>query len=188
MSEPFIGEIRAFPYASYVPRAWLPCDGRLVNLRDFQALYALIGTTYGGDGKTTFGLPNLVQSVVAAPGVATGDPNPIPLRLGQKVGADAVAISQATLPVHTHQMEKKMIPGGAAAKTSKADAKSDLGQLTVGSTAYASFANGSMADTVLDPKTLAPAGAPIVEAHDNRQPFLCLWYAIATDGVWPSKP
>jgi microcystin-dependent protein len=188
MSDPFIGEIRAFPYAVYIPRDWVLCDGRTLKVGEHAALFGVIGFTYGGDGKDNFAVPNLVQTVAAGVGAATGDPFPIVVELGKHVGSDVVSMSEQGLPKHTHQMEKKMIPGGAAAKTSKADAKSDLGQLTTGSTTYATFTTGSVANTILDSKTLAPAGTAVVQAHENRQPFLCLWYAIATEGLWPMRP
>lgn len=188
MSDPFIGEIRAFPYAKFVPHGWLACDGRILQAASFEALAAVIGDRYGKLGPNTFALPDLRQRIAIGVGTEPRDPHPIPIALGQTIGDAKVTLDLKTLAAHTHQIVKQQISGGAAVKTSKPSATSNFGQLTIGTQTFESFASGSAASVHLDPRTVAPSGASPVEAHENRQPFLCMWFGIAYTGTFPIRP
>jgi microcystin-dependent protein len=185
MSDPFIGEIRAFPYMNFVPDSWALCDGSTLSITKYSVLYAIIGTAFGGNGTTTFNLPDLRQRIAVGPGVAAGDANPVTVVLGQQLGGDTAVLT--AVPLHTHQMEKKTIAGGAGAKTNTPSSTSDFGQLTSGTTTYLTFSEGANATDNLDPGTLTPAGAVNVQGHENRQPFLSMFYAIALQGIYPPR-
>src|SRR5262245_43375363 len=97
-SEPFVGTICVFG-GNFAPVGWLPCDGRLLPIAQYEVLYTLLGTTYGGDGQSTFGLPNLKDSTMVHMGQRTGGSNYV---MGQKAGTNAVTVTANNLPPHTH--------------------------------------------------------------------------------------
>ena len=159
---PYTGEIRTFSFGQ-IPRGWLPCDGSLISLNDNQALFALIGTVFGGDGQTSFALPDLRGR--AAIGASNEQP------LGQQGGEELHVLSSDELPPHSHQA----MASGAAGNSS--------------GPAGAVLANARMwtaagAPAPLRPESVTPVGgnAP----HQNMQPFLALTMCICTQGVFPS--
>jgi len=190
MSEPFIGEIQIFA-SSYVPRGWLMCDGTTLQISQYQALFAVIGNTYGGSSAArTFALPNLN-------GVTGALPNRVVCGLGQSTstaqtwtlamtdGSDKVTLSQSQLPRHTHQMIRSGGSWVASKKLADPVPKSQLGGLYVDATTVGQVLTSDPPNNVLSPQTVATAGGS--GAHENRQPFLALYFAIAYDGVFPTS-
>lgn len=161
MTEPFLGEIRRVAFG-FVPKGWAPCDGRLLAIAQNQALFSLLGTSYGGNGVTSFGLPDLRgrSPLYAA--------NP-----GEVGGTESVTLSPNQLPPHTH------IP---RASSQAADQKSPAGNYWADSTqnAYGAGSGVPMAVTAI-----ANTGGS--QAHENMAPFLVVNYIIALQGVFPSR-
>ena len=163
MSEPFIGEIRPFGF-SFTPRGWALCDGQLLPINQHQALFSILGTTYGGDGRTTFGLPDLRGRVA----MHVADDR----RLGTRGGAEAVTLQPEHMPHHTH---------GVSAST---------GLATSGAPEGAAPATTREATYAADGPTVAMAGTTPAgggQAHDTMGPFLTISYCIALVGVFPSR-
>ncbi|MDO9271261.1 MAG: tail fiber protein [Methylobacter sp.] len=188
----FIGEVRAFPY-TYIPQGWLACNGSLQPIAQFQALYSLLGTTYGGDGRATFGLPNLQGRTVIGVGQGPGLQN---ITKGQKLGAAQVALTSTNqLPTHNHAMVEEIIPPstGMSNMTAKPTAGSSwlsrcmqvTGQTAANTiNSYVKPAAGISADTPLHPNSIGyNAGGS--QGHENRQPYLTMVYCINYDGVYP---
>jgi microcystin-dependent protein len=169
---PFVAEIRIFPF-SFAPKGWALCNGQLLPISQNTALFSLLGTTYGGDGKATFALPNLQGSVPLnhgqGPGLSLYD-------LGQTSGADAVTLGLAEIPAHTHSVRAETIdPGDVSIPSgSSALAPSD------GGTLYQNTAN-----TQLAPQAIALTGGD--QPHNNLMPYLVLNYCIALQGVFPPR-
>ena len=179
MSEPFIGEIRIWG-CGFVPEGWLLCAGGLVPLSSYQTLFAVIGTTYGGDGRTTFGLPNLQGRV---PMHAGNGPGLTPRRIGQYQGYESVALDVDTLPGHTHSLNAQQTngtlknPQGAYLAPNTAQ----VGPVQRPSPLYEP--PQSLED--MSPSAVSQTGSSV--AHENRQPFLALNFCIAFEGLFPSR-
>lgn len=173
MSEPFIGEIRMFA-GNFAPRGWALCDGQLLAISQNDALFALFGTFYGGDGRTTFGLPDERGRLAIHEGTGPGLPNH---PLGQKGGAEDVILNANQLPVHTHQPLKASSDN--AAQTSAAG--NLLGNATNFDPYRAAAPAVSMAATAI---TDVGGG----QQHTNVQPFLCINCIVALFGIFPSRP
>lgn len=172
MAEPFIGQIMPWPI-NYAPDGWAFCDGSLLQISDNTALFSLIGNMYGGDGRTTFGLPDLRGR--AAVGAGTG-PGLSPYHLGQFGGMEQVTISADNLPAHTHPTPAS---GNEANVETPAPNVAPAGGPR-GSAFYASPVNASLAPTGNNTTSNKPI--------DNRQPLLALNYIIALQGLYPSRP
>jgi microcystin-dependent protein len=175
--DPFIGEIRlmSFPFP---PKGWQFCQGQLLPINQNQALFSLLGTTYGGNGTTTFGLPDLRGRVVL--GVGSG-PGLSPYSWGQQGGTEAVALTPAQMPPHGHTFTGTIQAAGEAEFIQPGQAYPATGVETQYSqgTPNATLGSGSL------PNTLATAGSG--QPHENRQPTLVLNYAIAVQGIYPSR-
>lgn len=180
MSEPYIGELRLFA-GNFAPRGWAFCDGQLLTIAENAALFALIGPTYGGDGRDNFGLPDLRGRVPIHRG--TG-PGLSPRTIGERAGEERVTLTAQQLPVHTH------VPGRVSEQT--ATSRSAVGNvravLPEGKKAYAVPQEGPggtvRADVVMASTSQAGGNQP----HDNVQPYLGINYIIALTGVYPSRP
>jgi microcystin-dependent protein len=173
MSDPFIGEIKIFA-GSFAPRGWAFCNGQLLQIAQHTALFSIVGTTYGGDGRTTFGLPNLQGR---APMHAGRGPGLTPRRLGQTGGAATVTLTMQQLPNHTHALRASLNPAEAPGPNGNALARS------VGLAAY-------QTDTTNNLVEMADASLPSMgggQAHDNMQPFLTMHFIIALTGIFPSR-
>ena len=171
MSEPFIAEIRIFA-GNFAPRGWAFCNGQLLPIAQNTALFSLIGTTYGGDGRTTTALPNLKGRAPMHPGRG---PGLTAKRLGQRGGVEMVTLTEAQLPSHSHTA----VASGAAAD-SNAPAGHYMGAPAGrGSSLYAA-ANNLGTFSSLDN---AGGGQP----HNNVQPFLAINFIIALVGLYPSR-
>ena len=145
MSEPFIAEIRIFA-GNFAPRGWAFCDGQLLQISQNTALFSLVGTTYGGDGRTTFGLPNLKGR---APMHAGGGPDLTERRLGQSGGAETVTLTEADMPTHTHTMKASSELGEDRPAVGRAFAISTGGEMYQTNTTdnLVSLANEALAPT-----------------------------------------
>ncbi len=173
--ENFVGEIRLFA-GPFVPEGWSACDGRVLPIRDYEALFSLIGTLYGGDGATNFALPDLRGRVPV--GVGKAPELQTNYAQGQTVGAETVALQAAHAPPHTHTM---------AASTATANDTTAGGYFAVpaaGAKAYAPLAGAQPVSLSQQAMTVAGASAP----HQNMQPFLVVTYIIALTGIYPTRP
>jgi len=171
MSEPFIAEIRIFA-GNFAPRNWAFCDGLLLPISQHTALFSLIGTTYGGDGRTTTALPNLKGRAPMHPG---NGPGLTSRRLGQKGGRETETLSEAQIPNHTHSLRGTVSRGSASQPQGNAFNRS------VGETAYHTPTNL----TGMSAAMAANTGGS--QAHNNMQPFLTLNFIIALVGLYPSR-
>ena len=167
MSECFIGEIRMFS-GNYAPPDWLMCNGQLLSISENEVLYSLIGTTYGGDGRTTFGLPDLRGRVP----IHTSSTH----LLSQKAGTETVALGSQQIPQHTHAAAAQKAAGTLASPTNGVWA-------TTSTNNYATATSGL---TNMNSASISPAGSTL--PHDNMMPFLALSFIIATSGIYPTRP
>lgn len=171
MADPFVAEIRIFPF-NFAPRGWAFCDGQLLPISQNTALFSLLGTTYGGDGRSTFALPNLQGAVPMHPGQGPG----LSLHdLGESSGSDSVTLLTSEIPLHTHATNASQADGSEREPT---------GQLLATGIAVGQF--GSAASlTGLHPQALAPSGGG--QPHNNLMPYLALYFCIALQGVFPPR-
>lgn len=166
MAEPFLGEIRICSFG-FAPRGWAKCDGQLLLIAQNSALFAILGTTFGGDGITTFALPDFRERF---PMHTSGTHN-----LGETGGEKSHVLTSAELPAHTHPVAAS----GAAASASGA-----AGALWAASSARDGI-YASAADTTLNPATVLAAGSGA--DHENLPPYLALNFIIAIQGIFPSR-
>jgi len=176
MSDYFVGEIRLFG-GNFAPVNFLPCDGRTVAISQYETLYSLIGITWGGDGVTTFGLPDLRGR--AAIGQGSG-PGLTPRVLAQTTGTETVALDGTMVPAHTHAWNTQ-----ATTATSNTPTNNLLAQLPTGSAGYVTQANKTAA-FALDSSMVQNTGGNGV--HDNVMPSMALTYMICTVGLYPTRP
>ena len=174
MASPFVAEIRIFA-GNFAPKGWAFCNGQLLPISQNTALFSLLGTTYGGDGRSNFGLPNLQGSVPLQAGQGPG----LSLRdLGETGGETAVTLLTTELPAHSHSLSASSAAGDAG--TPAANALAEAKKQKFGVNAYASGAGTSP----LGP-TLNPNGGN--QAHNNMPPYLVLTFIIALQGVFPPR-
>lgn len=171
MSEPFIAEIRIWA-CNFAPRGWAFCNGQLLPIAQNTALFSIVGTTYGGDGRTTLGLPNLQGR---APMHAGNGPGLTPRRLGEVGGSTEATLTTAQMPQHTHTLM-----GNSAAATTGDPAGAQLSD-TDPLRNYGPLRDGEN----LAPQAVANAGGS--QAHNNLQPYLGLNFTIALVGLFPSR-
>ncbi len=169
MADPFVAEVRIFPF-TFSPKGWAFCDGQLMPISQNSALFSLLGTTYGGDGKSTFALPNFQGSAVAHP---DGDQ----IYSGSTGGSQTVTLQQGEMPAHSHSF---------TISTEAAVSKGPQGLYFAKGAGVGMYAPGNVNVGQMNPAFLAPAGgnAP----HNNMQPYLTLNYNIALQGVFPPRP
>ena len=175
MSDPFVAEIRIVGF-NFAPRGWAFCNGQLLPISQNTALFALLGTTYGGDGKSTFALPDLRGAAAMHPGQGQG----LSLRnLGQRGGTAAVTLLSSEMPSHTHGLSSS----GSVATTSLPSATVALSR-SAGGSGYKALSPGPLAP--MAGGTLAPAGGSL--PHNNMMPYLALNFIIALAGIFPPRP
>jgi microcystin-dependent protein len=167
MSEPFLSEIRIMSFG-YAPHSWAMCNGQLLPINQNQGLFSLLGTTYGGNGQTTFALPDLRGRV---PIHTSGNS----FTLGQAGGQQAHTITMSEMPMHVH----------VANATSAGATSPTLGGLLLADTAPNEVYLGAQDFVALHPGTLTNVGGS--QAHQNMQPFLTLNFCIALQGIFPSQ-
>jgi microcystin-dependent protein len=179
MDEPYIGEIRAIAF-NYAPRGWAFCNGQLLAINQNQALFSLLGTTYGGNGQTTFALPNLQSRVAVGAGQGPGLQNYV---LGQQAGNETVTLTQDQMPAHTHSVTGTMQAGAGS------DESGPGGNFPGGGVSR-HYSTGPKNATLGPANALkgqtATQGAN--QPHDNRQPYLATYFVIALQGIFPSRP
>jgi microcystin-dependent protein len=172
MSEPFIAEIRIFA-SNFAPRNWAFCNGQLLPIAQNTALFSLVGTTYGGDGRTTFGLPNLQGRAPMHPGRGPGLTD---RRLGQNSGVESVSVTEAQIATHSHTARGSDNAAVAGAPDNNYVARG-------GGRGVNSYLNE---DTSAGPtKELLPTGGGL--PHNNMQPYLAMNFIIALQGLYPSR-
>jgi microcystin-dependent protein len=189
MSDPFIGEIRAWAL-NYAPRGWAMCNGQSIPIQQQQALFAVLGLTYGGSMTSNqFNLPDLRGAVPMAAGTPSSKWGLPDVPFGKKLGSTAVTLTSGNLPNHTHQAVAAVAP---SAMTSTPAATTYVSRPTIGTTAtYNAWVGPTTAvplptpNTVMAPTMIGPTGGG--QAHENRQPFLTLNFCIAETGVYPSR-
>ena len=173
MSEPFIAEVKIFA-GNFAIRGWAFCNGQLLPIAQNTALFSLVGTTYGGDGRTTFGVPNLQGR---APMHTGRGPGLTPRRWGEKSGTETVTLSQAQMPGHTHTLQASADPGERSDPVGNALAR------TVGGSSYQTDTANNL--VAMSSTSLPNTGGS--QAHNNLQPFLVLNFIIALTGTYPSR-
>jgi microcystin-dependent protein len=189
MADPFIGEIRAWGI-NYLTPGWLPCDGRQLTPFQYQALYAVIGAMYGGDGRTYFNLPNLQGYApigVGAPNAQWQATGPIAsIALGSTMGAPTATLSYNTMPRHNHQAVAGIV-GDTTLMTGTPTATTYLSRAvqpaTTNAVTFSSFSNSLTSNSQMAYSAIQPAGGNA--EHENRQPFLVLNFYIAYEGIYP---
>jgi microcystin-dependent protein len=168
MSDPFVGEIKMFA-GNFAPRGWALCDGQLLSIAQNQSLFSLLGTTYGGDGRVTFGLPDL-RGRFPMHRSATHF-------LGQKSGAETVSLSAGQLPAHNHALR---CSGG------RANATSPAGNVLAASAAGDRQYSGQSSPTgAMHADAIGPSGGS--QGHNNLPPYQCIQFIIALTGVFPPR-
>lgn len=175
MSSPFLAEIRMFA-GSFAPKGWALCNGQVLPLSQNTALFALLGTYYGGDGKSTFGLPNLVGSAVMGQGNGNGLS---PRFLGETTGEQNVTLISSEMPMHNHFIQAYTDDPAA----SQVPDPSQVLGYAQGLTPYLNNITGN--STQLNPGALGMYGNS--QPHNNMQPFLCVTFIIALQGVFPPR-
>ncbi|ELS05340.1 microcystin-dependent protein [Xenococcus sp. PCC 7305] len=173
MSEPYIGEINIFA-GNFAPRGWHFCDGTLLQISQYSALFSILGTIYGGDGRTNFALPNLKLSGAIGAGQGPGLPNH---PLGQVGGAENITLSTSEIAPHSHQLtgtnnaDNSVNPTGAVLSRPNQPI-------------YIDAVTSSLVN--LSTNSIGDAGGG--SSHDNMQPYLAVNFIIALEGVFPSQP
>ncbi|CAH0125026.1 MULTISPECIES: phage tail protein [Stenotrophomonas] len=175
MSTPYIGEIRMFGFAR-VPNGWFACDGTLQSIAEYEVLYTVIGTTYGGNGATTFGVPDLRGCVPIHQGRGPGLSAYV---IGQKAGSESVTLLQTQLPQHT----PSLMATTALATTGAVGATVVPAALS-GETMYVTDITGANGATLSPNAIVSPGGN---QAHDNEMPTLTVQFCIAWAGIYPSQ-
>lgn len=177
MADPFVAEIRMFPF-NFAPKGWAWCDGQLMPLAQNTALFSLLGTTYGGDGRSTFALPNLNGHFPLhhgqGPGLSLYD-------LGQTGGQETVTLLESEIPAHSHGLSALNIPGTSTTPTDNMPAIPRSGRAQ-----QRSFAPAA-ATPVSNLNHAAVASTGSSQPHNNMPPYLTLYFAIALQGVFPPR-
>jgi len=173
--DPFVAEIRIFPF-NFAPKGWAFCDGQILPLSQNTALFSLLGTTYGGDGKSNFALPNMQGNAPMHPGQGPG----LSLHdLGETGGSDTVSLLESEIPSHSHGLMASAQPA-----TRTGPANNSLARIpTAGSTPYLAPAGAPLVS--MSGNSIAPAGGD--QPHNNMQPYLTLNFCIALQGVYPPR-
>jgi microcystin-dependent protein len=166
MSEPFLAEIRMVGF-NFAPRGWAFCDGQILPINQNQSLFSLLGTTYGGDGRTSFALPDLRGRTPVHFGQGYA--------LGQKIGAETHTLTANEMPQHTHTLRASSLVADSAVPTGHA--------LAAGTTPEGYRRPEDLA--AMRAGTISSAGAS--QAHQNMQPFLAVHFCIALQGLFPSR-
>lgn len=172
MSNPYVGEIRMFG-GNFAPAGWALCQGQLMPISENDTLFNLIGTTYGGDGQETFGLPDLQGRIPVHMGQGPGISQNY--TIGEKAGVETVTLTTNQLPIHTHALLASSDPGNAAGPASNVLANPLNTEPYFPST-------GSVQ---LNTQSLTSAGGN--QPHDNMMPFLCITFIISLFGIYPTQ-
>jgi microcystin-dependent protein len=171
MGTPFVGEIRLFA-GNFAPQGWAFCDGSLMAIADNDTLFSLIGTTYGGDGTNTFGLPDLRGRVPVHQGTGAGTS----VTIGENGGTESVTLTTQQMPTHQHAFQASNAVGGASSPASNVFAQGPPGGVQV----------------YTQDNSVIPSGTPVSadgggQPHENRQPLLAVSFIISLFGIFPSQ-
>jgi len=173
MADQFVGEIRPFPY-NFAPLGWALCNGQLMSISQNTALFSLLGTYYGGDGRTTFALPNLQGQIAVGQGQGVGLSV---YTIGESTGTEVVTLLASQIPAHTHTVPVSVTPGRIATPSPSAF----LGATGRGSPAmYSASPTGTMSVTA---QSNMGGSLP----HNNMMPYLAISYCIALTGIFPAR-
>lgn len=174
MSQPYVGEIRMFA-GNFAPAGWMLCQGQLLNISDYETLFNLIGTTYGGDGQTTFALPNLASRVPIHFGQGPG----VSFNLAESGGSESVTLTIQTMPSHNHPL--------LATNTFPVDAPNNAfpGVVTSTQAGVSVYGPSTGATVAINPNSIGNAGGS--QPHDNMKPFLVVNFILSLFGVFPSQ-
>ena len=171
MADPFVAEIRIFPF-NFAPKGWAWCDGQLMPLSQNTALFSLLGTTYGGNGKSNFALPDLQGRAPMHPGQGPG----LSLHdLGEAAGSETVTLLESEIPAHAHAVSASLADGISQTPAGE--------RLATGIGVAAFGANANL--VAMNPAALAPAGGDA--PHNNMMPYLTFYFCIALQGVFPPR-
>jgi microcystin-dependent protein len=177
MSSPFVAEIRIFGF-NFAPKGWAFCDGQILPLSQNTALFSLLGTTYGGDGKSNFALPNLQGSAPMQPGQGSG----LSLRdLGENGGEQTVTLLNSEIPNHPHT-----VISTASAGNQNGPGAGVWAKVTIARQPQTSFSDHTNALVPMSPQALSITGNS--SPHNNMPPYLTLNFCIALQGVYPARP
>jgi microcystin-dependent protein len=176
MTDPFVAEIRIFS-GNFAPSGWALCNGQLMPISQNTALFSLLGTTYGGDGKSTFALPNLQDSAPLQQGLGGG----LSLYdLGQQAGTSTVTLLTSEIPSHTHVASAVNALGNANSPAGASWAEGGVGRQL-----------DQLYSTATPNRQMSPAATSVAGSsfpHNNMSPYLCLTFIIALQGVFPARP
>lgn len=173
MADPFVAEIRIFPF-NFAPKGWAWCDGQLLPLSQNTALFSLLGTTYGGNGKSNFALPDLQGRAPMHPGQGPG----LSLHdLGETGGSETVTLLESEIPAHSHAIRAYASdPGDHFSPSGASLSRSSNGN---------AYQTGTSGLVPMSPQALAPAGGD--QPHNNLMPYLTFYFCIALQGVFPPR-
>jgi microcystin-dependent protein len=182
MTSPFLAEIRIFA-CDFAPTGWAMCNGQLLAISQSTALFSLLGTRYGGDGRSTFGLPNLQGSAPLQQGQGPGLTDYVE---GEQAGSPTISLIESELPIHQHFFMASSTPG-----TVESAPGNQLGVGASGTKTQNYFANlyspnAAAATTVMSPQAIARRGDSL--PHNNMMPYLTLNFCIALQGIFPARP
>jgi microcystin-dependent protein len=169
MSTPFMSEIRIMSF-NFAPKGWAMCNGQLLSINQNQALFSLLGTTYGGNGQTTFGLPNLQGRTAMHAGQGH--------TLGERGGEEAHTVIISEMPAHTHPAQADAVSGNATVANPLPNAPGNNSSIQF-------YSSGSNAMVAMSSKMVTNVGGS--QPHENRQPFLALNFCIALQGIYPTQ-
>lgn len=176
MSEPFVGEIRMFA-GNFAPRGWAFCDGQLLAVSQNDALFSLLGTIYGGDGRTTFGLPDLRGRLPIHAGQGPGLSS---RRLGSKEGSEKATVATNQLPAHSHRFQAFSEFGVTASPAS-----ASLATVTAGNLYHTPSTSPALPFVNMNSAALGSTGGNAT--HDNMMPYICVNFIVALFGIYPSR-
>jgi microcystin-dependent protein len=176
MSEPYVGEIRMFGFGR-VPTGWFACDGTVKSIAQYEVLFILLGTTYGGDGVNTFGVPDMRGAVPIHQGQGPG----MTMRpLGQRGGTEAVTLTTQQMPIHTHALVATSVAASMDTPSSTA-----LPGAVSGETFYVSDVGTGATAVPMEPAAVSISGGN--QPHENCMPTLTVQYCIAWSGIFPQQ-
>jgi microcystin-dependent protein len=182
MSDPYLGQITVYPY-TFPPSGWADCNGQLLPISQNTALFSLLGTTYGGDGRVSFGLPDLQGRIPVGQGQLVGGSN---YEMGEIAGQENVTLGMQGLPLHSHGLSASTVNGTTNNPSDMIIATPQVGGGRAPATDKGNIYNPGMPDTPLAGTSIGVAGGS--QAHNNIQPSLVLRYCIALGGVFPQRP
>jgi microcystin-dependent protein len=188
--DPFLSEIALFSF-NFAPRGWAQCNGQLLPIAQNQAIFALLGTTYGGDGKTTFALPDLRGRIAVGVGQGSGLSD---YTLGERSGTESVAVTAAQIPAHTHAVAPTAVSGTLRARNAAGNQQTPAGGVPAAdASGTVSLYSDAPPDAGMNAGAIAFGGGITASAtgggqsHENRQPYLAMTFCIALQGVFPAQ-